>query len=454
MKIAVVGTGYVGLATGIVQAYLGNEVICLDNDHDKIEKLKRGILTIYEPGLEELFDSSRDNISFTTDYRQAVTGAEIIIISVGTPSNADGTPNVKSIHEAATRIGQSLARDNVIIVNKSTVPIGSGKWVEMLIREAFRARNDPEVGCAFHVVSNPEFLREGSAIYDTLYPDRIVLGTDNEYAKDKMVALLKPIMEHSFEKPLFLPDKGKLHQPALVITDMVTAELIKYSSNAFLALKISFINEIGCISEMIDADILKVAEGVGLDKRIGPDFLKAGIGWGGSCFGKDTITLINTAKEYGLHLNIIDACIKVNSSMRSNMIKKIQAELKILKGKTIGIMGLSFKPDTDDLRDSPAVDIAKKLVGMGTKVRAFDPMTMEKARQEFDGLDIEYVSSYEKLFDKADAVVLATEWLVFREVDWAGLINIMRIPLVFDGRNFLDRARLEKIGYKVIGVGR
>ena len=452
MNVTVIGVGYVGIVTGIVHAYLGNDVVCIDSDKQKIAKLNQGILPIYEPGLEELFYKIRDNITFTEDYALALKNSEIVFVAVGTPSKEDGSPSDKNIREVVNYLVQHLIKEDVIIVNKSTVPIGSGNWMQSRIDEELKKKYGTKK--LFHIVSNPEFLREGSAIYDMLYPDRIILGADNEYAKKKFLSLYEPIVKRTFIPPSHIEEVQYESKPVIFETNIVTAELIKYSANAFLALKISFINEIACLSERIGADIIDVANGIGLDKRIGKSFLEAGIGWGGSCFGKDTDALMHIAKEYDINLNIVNECRKLNYDMRKLAVKKIQSELKIVAGKTIGIMGLTFKPGTDDLRDSPAIDIAQELLKLNAKVRAYDPVAMERAKIQFEGMEIEYVKSLEDLFEQADGVVLATSWSMFQKIDWNAIKEKMRFPLLFDGRNCLDQEKMKSIGFRIIGVGR
>ena len=452
MNVTVIGVGYVGIVTGIVHAYLGNDVVCIDSDTQKIAKLNQGILPIYEPGLEELFYKIRDNITFTEDYALALKNSEIVFVAVGTPSKEDGSPSDKNIREVVNYLVQHLIKEDVIIVNKSTVPIGSGNWMQSRIDEELKKKYGTKK--LFHIVSNPEFLREGSAIYDMLYPDRIILGADNEYAKKKLLSLYEPIVKRTFIPPSHIEEVQYESKPVIFETNIVTAELIKYSANAFLALKISFINEIACLSERIGADIIDVANGIGLDKRIGKSFLEAGIGWGGSCFGKDTDALMHIAKEYDINLNIVNECRKLNYDMRKLAVKKIQSELKIVAGKTIGIMGLTFKPGTDDLRDSPAIDIAQELLKLNAKVRAYDPVAMERAKIQFEGMEIEYVKSLEDLFEQADGVVLATSWSMFQKIDWNAIKEKMRFPLLFDGRNCLDQEKMKSIGFRIIGVGR
>jgi UDPglucose 6-dehydrogenase len=357
MNVAIIGTGYVGLTTGACLAFLGHDVTCVDVAEDKIAALERGEVPIYEPHLAELIAGARANLRFTTDYSQIIPNAQVVFIAVGTPSSGTGAPNLSYLEAAARQIGTHLAQPYTVVVNKSTVPIGSGNWVGSLVREAVGER----VGCRFAVASNPEFLREGTAIYDSLYADRVVIGTDEERAAEVLYTLYRPVLEQTFQAPSYLPRPEDLGAVPLISTDLASAELIKYSANAFLALKISFINEIGGLAEKVGADITQVAKGMGLDARIGTRFLQAGIGWGGSCFGKDTAALVSTAAEYGLDMPIVKAAREMNRRQRERIVEKLLHELKILKGRTVGLLGLAFKPHTDDLREAPAIEIARKL---------------------------------------------------------------------------------------------
>lgn len=452
MNVAVVGTGYVGLTTGLALAYLGHRVACIDIDRTKIEILREGRLPIYEPGLEELLPLVRGRVEFTDAYAR-VRDAQVVIIAVGTPPLPDGNPQLSQLEQAAWSIGLHLGEDFTVVVNKSTVPVGSGNRVESLIREARRSRNGRSVDGRFAVASNPEFLREGSALRDSLYPDRVVVGAEDRRAIEVLYTLYRPILEQSFPAPAFLPRPEGLGAVPFVATDLTSAELIKYAANAFLALKISFINEIAALAEKVGADITQVARGIGLDARIGTRFLQAGIGWGGSCFGKDTAALLATAREYGLTMPIVEAAREVNYRQRERVVERLLEELKILKGKTIGLLGLAFKPHTDDLRDAPSLDIAQRLRARGAWVRAHDPVAMERARREHPDLHVQYCERPEDLFDGADAVVLVTEWPEYRELPWERLASVMRVPLVLDGRNCLDAERLARAGLRHLRVG-
>ena len=453
MKTAIIGTGYVGLTTGVTLAYMGHDVTCLDVDPKKIEKLNRGECPIYEPHLDELMKLAKDRIKFTMSADTALSQAEVVFIAVGTPSLSDGSPNLSYLKSAAQSIGIHIDAPYVVIVNKSTVPIGSGNWVESLVRDSYRA-NHKNGQTKFVVASNPEFLREGSALMDSLYADRVVVGADEAQALEVMRKLYQPLLEQTFEEPSFLPRPENFKAVHFLSSDLQSAELIKYAANAFLALKISFINEISELSEKVGADIGHVARGIGLDARIGNRFLQAGIGWGGSCFGKDTSALISTGKEYGLPMVITQAAKDVNARQRARMIEILMNELKILKGRKIGILGLAFKPFTDDLRDAPAHDIALKLIERGAKVVGFDPVAMERAKSEWHGMDIEYSKTAEQVFEEADAVLLITEWPEFKKLQFQTLASKMKTKLVVDGRGIFDSTDLRVAGIKLVTLGR
>ncbi|MDW8091223.1 MAG: UDP-glucose/GDP-mannose dehydrogenase family protein [Meiothermus sp.] len=453
MRVAVIGTGYVGLTTGVTLAYLGHQVTCVDVDPAKLELLRRGKAPIYEPGLEELMGLARANLHYTDRYAEAVPGAEVVFIAVGTPSLPDGSPDLQYVRAAARSIGEHLESSFCVIVNKSTVPIGSGNWVESLVREACEKQHGRRCRGSFAVASNPEFLREGSAIHDSLYPDRIVVGAEDPRALEVLYNLYRPIIEQSFPAPTFAPRPERMEAVPLITADLASAELIKYAANAFLSVKISFINEIANLAERVGADITQVAKGIGLDSRIGTRFLQAGVGWGGSCFGKDTAALIATGQEYGLTMPIVQAAREVNYRQRERMVEKLQRELKILKGRTIGLLGLAFKPNTDDLRDAPALDIARRLIERGAWVRAHDPVALENARRSYPNLPIAYHEDPLALAQEADALVLVTEWSEYRKLDWKAMAQAMRRPLLVDGRNFLDRRALLQAGFHYVGVG-
>jgi UDPglucose 6-dehydrogenase len=453
MKVAILGTGYVGLTTGVCLGYLGHKVTCVDADPRKVELLQAGKVPIYEPGLEELMADACHNITYTSDYQAAVPGSSVIFIAVGTPPTPSGAPDLKYLRAAAEGIGQHLDSEFTVVVNKSTVPIGSGNWVGALLRESYEKHHPGQKADGkFAVASNPEFLREGTAIHDSLYPDRIVVGSDVPRGLEVLYSLYRPVLDQTFQAPTYMPRPENMGAVPLVSTDLASAELIKYAANAFLALKISFINEIGSLAEKVGADITQVAKGIGLDQRIGNRFLQAGIGWGGSCFGKDTAALVSTAAEYAVTMPIVQAARDVNFKQRDRVVEKLLSELKILKGRTIGLLGLAFKPNTDDLREAPAIDIAQKLIERGARVKVHDPVAVERFRREYPGLDVAICETPEAVAADCDALVLVTEWSEYRDLDWAGMRKGMRNPLLLDGRNALDRERMTRLGFRVIGM--
>ncbi|MFC7533363.1 UDP-glucose dehydrogenase family protein [Actinoplanes sp. GCM10030250] len=498
MKVCVVGTGYVGLTTGVSLAFLGHEVTCVDLDQAKVDMLRAGRCPIYEPGMEDLLSEAAPNLTFTTSYEDAVPGADVVFVAVQTPSAEDGSPDLRYLRSAAESVAQALDHEFTVVVNKSTVPIGSGNWVDAILRDSFDQR--PANGAAgngaagngaagngaagnsaagnsaasnsagsssaasnsagaknsggteFAVASNPEFLREGNAIADTLYPDRIVIGSDNPRSLEVLNRLYRPIINQTFTAPSFLPRPEDVNAVPLVSTDLASAELIKYAANAFLALKISYANEIGQLAAKVGADITEVARGMGLDQRIGSRFLQPGVGWGGSCFGKDTKALIATAAEYNLEMPIVKAARDVNSRQRAIAVERLQDELRILKGRKIGLLGLAFKPNTDDLRDAPALDIANSLLARGARVKLHDPVATERFRAEQPELAPYLSETIDDLFADCDAVVLVTEWAQYLELDWSKFLGLMRTPIVLDGRHVLDAERMRRLGYKYLAV--
>ncbi len=436
MKVLVIGTGYVGLNTGVVLAYLGHQVTCLDLNTEKIEMLKQGKPPIYEPNLDTLLTLAYDHLHFTTDYDEAdIPNTDVVFIAVGTPSLPDGGANLEYVSQAARSVGARLDGHFTVIVNKSTVPIGSGNWVTTLIRDAYQEAQGHRPGGHYAIASNPEFLRQGSALYDTFYPDRIVLGAEDPRAIDILTNLYRPLLNQDFTAPESLPRPEGFTAVPLVTCDLASAEMIKYAANSFLALKISYINEIAHLAEKVGADITQIARGIGLDSRIGPRFLNAGIGWGGSCFGKDTAALISTACEYNLEMPIIQAARQVNYQLREEFVMRAQQELKILKGKTITLLGLAFKPNTDDLRDAPAIDIAKMLLLRGAKVRAHDPVASANMKKQYPELAIDYFEDANEAVQDSDAVLLVTEWPLYKKLDWKMILKDGKVKLV-DGRNF------------------
>ncbi|MDQ2843814.1 MAG: UDP-glucose/GDP-mannose dehydrogenase family protein [Acidobacteriota bacterium] len=447
MRVAIIGTGYVGLTTGVCLAFIGHSVFCLDSDEPKIQGLQAGHIPIYEPHLADLLDDAKPNLTFTSNYAEAIPGADVVFIAVGTPPTPSGAPNLEFLSQAARSVGQNVRGNFTVVVNKSTVPIGSGNWVGSLLRDATQQRPDG-VKADFAVASNPEFLREGTALHDSLYPDRIVIGADEQRALEVLYSLYRPILDQTFSEPTFLPRPDSFAAVPLVSTDLASAELIKYAANAFLALKISFINEVGLLSERVGANISEVARGIGLDSRIGSRFLNAGLGWGGSCFGKDTAALIATAGEYGLHMPIVESARTVNSRQRDRVVEKLLHELKILKGRTIGLLGLAFKPNTDDLREAPAIEIAQKLIDRGVRVKAHDPIASERFKREHGSMGVLVCENACEVAEGCDALVLVTEWNEYRDLDWEVLAKTMRNPFILDGRHTLDSDKLTRAGMR------
>ncbi|MDX2040896.1 MAG: UDP-glucose/GDP-mannose dehydrogenase family protein [Acidobacteriota bacterium] len=465
MEVCVVGTGYVGLVTGTCLAYLGRSVVCVDIDERKIQMLREGKSPIYEPGLDQLITTGiqRGNLRFSTDLVAAVKESEIIFIAVGTPPMASGKADLSYVKAVAQSVGRAMdCQRRRVVVNKSTVPIGSGNWVEMLVKEglqenaafASRKANGAKPEDVFLVASNPEFLREGSAIADTFYPDRIVIGATDNYAAERLRALYEPIVEQTFVAPASAPRAADVTAVPVVTTDLASAEMIKYAANAFLATKISFANEIANICERVGADIKEVVRGFGLDSRIGPKFLNAGVGWGGSCFGKDVSAIIDIANEYNYEPELLRSTVMVNKRQRHVPVLKLQEALKIIKGKTIGLLGLAFKPDTDDIRDAPALEIARELLEMGARVKAYDPIANEACARQYPDLKIEYVANAISLAEDCDAIVIVTEWEEFQYLDLAKVGEAMNGKVLVDGRNVLDPAAVEAAGFKYRGIGR
>ncbi len=456
-KVAVVGAGYVGLVTGACLAHIGHQVTLVDKDEQRVVNLDRGQVPIYEPDLEELMARGVDRLRFTTDIDAAMQEAKVIFIAVNTPQGDGGSADLSSVAAVAREIGRVLAGSSVkqhprVVVNKSTVPVGSGDYVSMLIREGLEEAGggDARKGAEFLVASNPEFLREGSAVYDSLFPDRIVVGSESREARDTLRALYEPIIEQSF--PTELDPRPKVAVP-FVTTDLVSAEMIKYAANAFLATKVSFINEMANLCELAGADVTEVAYGIGLDGRIGPRFLSAGIGWGGSCFPKDVSALRSVAREYDYEPTILDATVAVNERQRKQVISKLQRELHTLKGKRIALLGLSFKPNTDDLREAPSLTIGATLSALGAKVLGYDPVAGKAAARL--SMDLKVVFDLYEALEGAHAAVIVTEWEEIRTLDLKRTAALMREPKVLvDGRNTLDSQAVRATGMCYKGFGR
>jgi len=447
MKVCVIGTGYVGLVTGVCLAEIGNTVLCVDKDKDKINKLTNGKVPIYEEGLEELIKKNIDsgNLIFNEDTAFCIKESEIIFICVGTPPLASGRPDLSAIDEVARLIGQSI-NGYKIISNKSTVPIGTAKRIRKIIKEN---QNNTNGSYEFDIVSNPEFLKEGEAVKDAFFPERIVIGSESKKAIKIMKELYSPIINQDFDYAL--NNTHKKDKIPVLVTDSVSSELIKYASNAFLATKISFINEIANICERVGANILDVTYGMGLDSRIGSRFMKAGIGWGGSCFPKDVRALSYTAEEYGSPANILNAVIQVNNHQRFKVIQKAVNMLGIIDDKIIGVLGLSFKPDTDDTREAPSVAIINKFLELGAEVRVYDPVVKEYP-EDMDRGAVMVASPY-KAVEKANLMVLVTEWDEFYNLDFEKVKSLMANLNIIDGRNIFNKEKLIKLGFNYTGIG-
>ena len=432
MHIAVIGTGYVGLVSGACFAEFGVEVTCVDVDETKIENLKKGIIPIYEPGLENIVikNHKAGRLHFTTDIKSAVEQALVIFLAVGTPPQEDGSPNMSFYYQAAKDIAEAM-NGYKVLVTKSTVPVGTGKKLREYVSEHQKTKTN------FGVASNPEFLREGAAIADFMRPDRVVIGSNEEDA----IAIMKDLY-----RPLYL-----IETP-IVITSLEAAELTKYAANAFLATKISFINEIANLCDKIGCDVHDVAKGMGMDKRIGGKFLHPGPGFGGSCFPKDTRALASVAKEFGSETLIVDSVIEVNKRQRLAMIPKIEEIVGDFLGKKIGVLGLSFKPETDDMRESPAIEIIKEIQKRGATVKAFDPVAMEEAKHSLP--DIEYAADEYAAIEGVDALVIVTEWNQFRALDMNRVKKLLNAPKIIDLRNIYEPKEMKELGFEYVGVGR
>jgi UDPglucose 6-dehydrogenase len=432
MHIAVIGTGYVGLVTGACFAEFGVEVTCVDVNGEKVAKLKRGIIPIYEPGLDKIVEKNMvaGRLHFTTDIKAAVESALVVFLAVGTPPQEDGSPDMSYYRQAAKDVAEAM-NGYKVLVTKSTVPVGTGKWLQEFVTDNLK------IDTEFGVASNPEFLREGAAIEDFMRPDRVVIGSNDERAIDVMKDLYRPL--YLIETPI-------------VITSLEAAELIKYAANAFLATKITFINEIANLCDAIGCDVHEVARGMGMDNRIGRKFLHPGPGYGGSCFPKDTRALTTVADHFGVETRIVDAVIEANERQRQAMIPKIEELLGSIDGKNIGILGLSFKPETDDMRESPAIDIVKKLASRGGRIKAFDPVAMDEARHCLP--DIEYAVDEYDAISGADILVIITEWNQFRALDMERVKSLLKTPKIADLRNIYEPENMREMGFEYVGVGR
>jgi UDPglucose 6-dehydrogenase len=431
MNIGVIGTGYVGTTTSVALAMSGYTVFGIDQDPERIEKLNQSTLPFYEEGIEELLKKLifEGNLSFTTNLNDCIDNSSILFITVGTPSLPDGLADLSFVEEVAKRIGRSI-NEYKIIVLKSTVPIGTGAKIKKIIESEL---NDRKLEIPFDLVSNPEFLREGKALYDALYPERIVIGCETENLQQIMRELYKDVSSKIF------------------FTTVINAEMIKYASNAFLATKISFINEMARFCEKIGSNVNEVAKGIGMDSRIGPQFLQAGIGYGGSCFPKDVSALLAMASKENIPLNIIQAASKVNETQAEWFMEKVKKELGILSDKRIAVLGLSFKPQTDDIREAPSLKIINYLIQNKAFISAYDPQGTEHVKKIYP--DIYYALTPIEAIKGADAVIIVTEWKEIIEIDWKNAINIVSTPIIFDGRNALDALTMLEFGYNYFGVG-
>jgi UDPglucose 6-dehydrogenase len=424
MQISIFGTGYVGLITGICLADLGNKVICVDVDESKIQGLKNGIVPFFEPGLNKLIAKNKKRLSFTTNANEAIEKSQVIFIAVGTPQQKNGSADLKYVFSVVNKIAEQITEYKTVVI-KSTVPPNTNKLITKMIAKKYKGQ--------FAVLSNPEFLRQGSALYDFMYPDRIIIGTDNPKTTQVLQKIYKPL------------------KSPIILTDSTSAELIKYASNSFLATKISFVNSIANLAEKVGADVDKIAEGMGLDKRIGPLFLKAGLGYGGSCFPKDVQALLHIASTQNLEFGILKEVSKTNKKQRLIPIQKLEKSIK-LKNSRIAILGLTFKPDTDDIREAPSIDIIKALLDKGAKVFAWDPISEKKVEALIPNVKY-FPNPYEALED-ADAAIIVTEWKEVKQLNLKKVKKLMKRAILIDGRNVLNKNQVIKAGIKYIGIGR
>lgn len=438
MKIAIVGTGYVGLVTGTCFAKMGTEVFCVDIDKNKIEKLKQGIIPIFEPGLDEMVERNHKagRLQFTTDLSSILNEVDIVFSAVGTPPDEDGSADLKYVLDVARTVGQNLNK-YMVIVTKSTVPVGTAKLVKKTIQDELNKRGLSDL--KFDVASNPEFLKEGAAITDFMQPDRVVVGVESEEAKRLMEKLYKPFTLNNYR---------------IIYTDIPSAEMIKYAANAMLATRISFMNDIANMCEIVGADVNMVRKGIGADARIGSKFLYAGCGYGGSCFPKDVKALIHTAKKLGYKMQILEAVENVNEFQKNILFDKLMKYYNNdIKGKTIAVWGLAFKPKTDDMREAPSLVLIDRIIKAGGKVRAYDPVAMEEAKKHHLGDSVIYAKDiYDATLD-ADAILMVTEWNEFRLPTWEVIKKTMKKPVVFDGRNIYNKEEMNEIGFDYFGIG-
>jgi UDPglucose 6-dehydrogenase len=436
MNIGIIGTGYVGLVSGVCLSAIGHTVVCVDNDKEKVKKLRKGIATIYEPGLQELMTKQikKKKLFFSDSIKEAAKSSQVIFIAVGTPSKKNGDADLTYVENVARQIAESMDSYK-LIVEKSTVPAETGKRIEHTIKlnlpKQFKTGNR---SVSFDVASNPEFLREGSAIADFMNPDRVVIGVESKKAEELLKEIYKPL------------------KTRIIVTNITSAEIIKHASNSFLATKISFANALSQICNLVGADILKVTEGMGYDKRIGASFLNAGVGFGGSCFPKDVDAFIRLSEKSGYDFHLLKAVRQTNEEQKAAFVRLIEDKLWIVKGKTIGVLGLAFKPNTDDMRNAPSVDIINRLQAEGATIRAYDPQAMEHSKKIFK--DVTFCSDAYGVAKAADCVVVLTEWEEFRQIDFKRLRKVMRQPMIFDGRNLYKNDNLVDLGFEYYGIGR
>ncbi|WP_165022546.1 MULTISPECIES: UDP-glucose dehydrogenase family protein [unclassified Dysgonomonas] len=437
MKIAIVGTGYVGLVTGTCFAEMGTDVYCVDIDQKKIDNLKNGIIPIFEPGLDEMVERNHKagRLHFTTDLSSILNDVDIVFSAVGTPPDEDGSADLKYVLDVARTVGRNLNK-YIVVVTKSTVPVGTAKLVKQAVQEELDKRGKSDV--KFDVASNPEFLKEGAAISDFMQPDRVVVGLESDDAKKLIERLYKPFTLNNYR---------------IIYTDIPSAEMIKYAANAMLATRISFMNEIANLCEIVGADVNMVRKGIGSDARIGSKFLYSGCGYGGSCFPKDVKALINTAKKQGYDMRILDAVERVNESQKNVLFEKLMKYYGgDIKGKTIAVWGLAFKPKTDDMREAPALVLIDKIIKAGGKVRTYDPVAMEEARHKLGDTVVYAKDIYDATLD-ADAILMVTEWNEFRLPTWEVIKKTMKKPVVFDGRNIYNKQEMIETGFDYFGIG-
>ena len=451
MNVTIIGTGYVGLTTGVALAFLGHDVTCVDKNPTIVKSLQEDKLTIHEDGLDELLRKAKPRIQFSTDIPK-LSGRGVVLIAVGTPTKQNGDADLQYVDAAAQEVAQCISPGaELVIVNKSTVPIGSAKHVEGIVHRSLAAR---DVEASVWVASNPEFLAEGTAVHDSLYPDRIVIGADHPTAVGMLRQMYAPLLEQTFEPPVAAPRPERYPLPPLITTTATSAEMTKYAANSFLATKISFINEFAGLAERVGADITEVARAIGLDNRIGGRFLSAGIGWGGSCFGKDTRAIVTTAKTYDYPMQIVESAIDVNMRQRLHIIERLQQHLKVLRGTTIGLLGLAFKGNTDDLRDAPALTLIEHLSERGAVIRVHDPIAMESAQKFYPDLPVEYCEDVGCLSLGCDALIVVTDWQEYKQLPLAEIKERMRGDLILDARNLLNAESVQKQGFTYAGIGR